>query len=281
MSGPDPATRPTVFAPGLFQGRVALVSGGSGGIGGATAWLLARLGAHVVVTGRNTARLEEMASAMEAAGVSAEVHALNVRDGAACAERLDQIWEAHGRLDILVNSAGGQFPSPAIDIPDKGWNAVIDTNLNGTWRLTQGAAQRWRDHGLAGGQADAVILNIIVVTSHGLYGIAHSQAARAGVETLSKHLAVEWAQYGIRVNCIAPGPIETPGWRVYERDALEKTIVQNPMKRAGTVWDIAEACAYLASPAANYITGITHTVDGGGQHWGEQWTSGRPNWYGG
>jgi citronellol/citronellal dehydrogenase len=132
---------------------------------------------------------------------------------------------------------------------------------------------------MADGQDGAVIINIIIVTSHGLYGIAHSQAARAGVETFSKHLAVEWAQYGIRVNCVAPGAIQNQGWRVYTDDARATYPRTNPQMRAGSSWDIAQACAWLASPAAGYITGENHIVDGGGQHWGEVWTAGKPDWF--
>ena len=279
----DFSTQPTVFAPDLFAGKVALVSGGSGDIGGATAWLLARLGARVVISGRNQDRLDATISAMTGQGLAAEAHTVDVRDGPAVDTLFDDIFDRHGRLDILVNSAGGQFPSAAIDIEEKGWNAVIESNLTGTWRMCQTAARRWRGEdgasGFAEGQTEGVILNIIIVTSHGLHGIAHSQAARAGVETLSKQLSVEWAQYGIRVNCVAPGAIDNQGWRVYSDEARASYHRTNPQMRAGTSWDIAEACAYLASPAAGYITGTNLIVDGGGQHWGEVWTTGKPDWF--
>src|SRR5690606_21431076 len=147
-------------------------------------------------------------------------------------------WEKHGRLDVLVNSAGGQFPQAAIDFSLKGWNAVINTNLNGTWHMMQAAAQRWRDSGQKGGS----IVNVVVVTTHGLYGVAHTVAARSGVIGLSRSVAVEWAQYGIRVNCVAPGAIETEGWKVYTAEARAQYPRTNPMLRAGTAWEIAEAC---------------------------------------
>lgn len=275
----DPATAPTVFAPDLFAGKVALVSGGSGDIGGATAWLLARLGAKVVLSGRNQERLDTTVATMSELGLAAEGHLVDIREGAAVTALFDDVFDRHGQLDLLVNSAGGQFASPAIDIEERGWNAVVDTNLSGTWRMCQTAARHWRDRGFAEGQTEAVILNIIIVTSHGLYGIAHSQAARAGVETFSKHLSVEWAQYGIRINCVAPGAIQNQGWRVYDEAARATYSRTNPQMRAGSSWDIAEACAYLASPAAGYITGENMIVDGGGQHWGEVWTSGKPDWF--
>ena len=148
-----------------------------------------------------------------------------------------------GRIDSLVNSAGGQFPQPAIDFSVKGWNTVINTNLNGTWYMMQAAAQRWRDRKHPGS-----IVNIVVVTTHGLYGIAHRVAARAGVIGLSRSVAVEWAPLNIRVNCVAPGAIETEGWNVYTPEARAAYPRSNPMMRAGSPWDIAEACVYLAGP---------------------------------
>ena len=179
-----------------------------------------------------------------------------------------------GRLDLLVNSAGGQFPQAAIDFSVKGWNAVINTNLNGAWHMMQAAAQRWRV-----AKSPGSIINIVVVTSHGLHGVAHTIAARAGVIGLSRAVSVEWAPLGIRVNCIAPGAIETEGWKVYSPEARAAYPRSNPMMRVGTAWDIAEACAYLGGPGANYVTGEVLTVDGGGQHWGETWTIPKPDYF--
>ena len=133
-----------------------------------------------------------------------------------------------GNIDLLVNSAGGQFPQPAIDFSEKGWNTIINTNLTGTWRMMQAAGRRWRDHDRPGS-----IVNIVVVTRQGLHGVAHTIAARAGVVALSEALAVEWAPLKIRVNCIAPGAIETPGWRVYQPEQRSTYARSNPMMRAG------------------------------------------------
>ena len=123
------------------------------------------------------------------------------------------------------------------------------------------------------------IVNIVVVTTHGLHGVAHTIAARAGVIGLSKAVAVEWAPLGIRVNCIAPGAIETEGWKVYTPAARAAYPRSNPMMRVGSAWDIAEACAYLGGPAAAYVTGEVLAVDGGGQLWGETWTIGKPDYF--
>ena len=162
----------------------------------------------------------------------------------------------------------------AIEFSAKGWNAVINTNLNGTWHMMQAAARRWRD-----AKSPGSIVNIVVVTTHGLYGVAHTIAARSAVIGLSRAVAVEWAAFGVRVNCIAPGSIETEGWKVYSPAARAAYPRSNPMMRVGSAWDIAEACAYLAGPAASYVTGETLTVDGGSQLWGETWTIPKPDYF--
>ncbi len=270
------ASHPTVYAPDALKGQVALVSGGSGGIGRAIAVLFARLGAHVVLVGRNKEKLDALCAEFAARNLSASSHAADIREPEAVAGLFDAVWAAHGRLDILVNSAGGQFPQAAIDFSIKGWNAVINTNLNGTWYMMQAAAQRWRDRKQPGS-----IVNIVVVTTHGVYGIAHTIAARSGVIGLSRAVAVEWAPLNVRVNCVAPGLIETTGWDVYSPEARAAYPRSNPMMRVGSPWDIAEACAYLSAASGKYITGETLTVDGGGQHWGETWTTAKPEYFGG
>src|SRR5277367_1893089 len=268
------AERPTIFAPGAFVGKVALVSGGAGGIGRGIAWLLARLGAHVVVAGRTRAKLDALVEVMNRRGLSASGEVADIREPEQIGALFDRVLADRGRIDLLVNSAGGQFSQSAIDFSVKGWNAVINTNLNGTWHMMQASARRWRD-----AERPGSIVNIVVVTTHGLYGVAHTIAARAGVIGLSKAVAVEWAPLGVRVNCIAPGAIETEGWKVYTSAARVAYPRSNPMMRVGTAWDIAEACAYLGGPAAAYVTGELMTVDGGGQLWGETWTIGKPDYF--
>ena len=256
------ARHPTVYAADALKDQVALISGGAGGIGRAIAWLFARLGAHVVLAGRDKVRLDALVADLAGRNLKASAHAADIRDPDAVNALFDAVWSAHGPLDGLVNSAGGQFPQAAIDFSVKGWNAVIDTNLNGTWYMMQAAARRWRDRKHPGS-----IVNIVVVTTHGLYGIAHSIAARSGVIGLSRAVAVEWAPLDIRVNCVAPGAIETEGWKVYAEAARATYPRSNPMMRAGSPFDIAEACVYLAGPSGKFVTGETLTVDGGGQLW--------------
>ena len=265
------AIRRTVFASDALKGMVVVVTGATGGIGRAIAWLFARLDAHVVLVGRNQTKLDALTASMTQRSLKVSSYTIDIREPDAVQALFEAIWKTVGRVDSLINSAGGQFPQAAIDVSVKGWNAVIDTNLNGTWYMMQAAAQHWRDARHPGN-----IVNIVVVTTHGLYGIAHSIAARSGVVGLSRSVAVEWAPLKIRVNCVAPGLIETEGWRVYSPEARAAYPRSNPMMRAGSAWDIAEACVYLAGPSGGFVTGETLTVDGGGQLWGETWTTGKP-----
>jgi citronellol/citronellal dehydrogenase len=270
------AIQRTVFASDALRGMVVVVTGSTGGIGRAIAWLFARLGAHVVLVGRNQTKLDALTERMMQHGLTVSSHTADIRDPDAVRTLFDAIWKATGRVDSLINSAGGQFPQAAIDISVKGWNAVINTNLNGTWYMMQAAAQHWRDARHPGS-----IVNIVVVTTHGLYGIAHSIAARAGIVGLSRSVAVEWAPLKIRVNCVAPGLIETEGWKVYSPEARAAYPRSNPMMHAGSAWDVAEACVYLAGPSGNFVTGETLTIDGGGQLWGETWTTVKPPYFSG
>jgi len=268
------ATHATVYAADALAGKVALVCGGAGGLGRAVAWLFARLGAHVVAAGRDAGKLGALAEAMTKRGLSASAEAVDIREPEQVAALFARVWGDRGRLDLVVNSAGGQFPQAAIDFSVKGWNAVINTNLNGTWHMMQAAARCWRD-----AKAPGSIVNVVVVTTHGLYGVAHTVAARSGVIGLSRAVAVEWAPLGIRVNCIAPGAIETAGWKVYSPEARAAYPRSNPMMRVGSAWEVAEACAYLGGPAAGYVTGEVLAVDGGGQLWGETWTIPKPDYF--
>jgi citronellol/citronellal dehydrogenase len=276
LSDDELAAHPTVYAREALKDQVVVISGGAGGIGRAIAFLFARLGAHVALVGRDKGKLDALVGRLAASGLNASAHVADIREPASVDVLFDGVWSTHDRVDGLINSAGGQFPQAAIDFSVKGWNAVIDTNLNGTWYMMQAAAKRWRDRKQAGH-----VVNIVVVTTHGLYGIAHSIAARSGVIGLSRAVAVEWAPLNIRVNCVTPGLIETAGWDVYSPEARAAYPRANPMMRVGSPWDIAEACVYLSASSGKYITGETLTVDGGGQLWGETWTIPKPGHFGG
>jgi citronellol/citronellal dehydrogenase len=267
------ASQPTSFAPGLLDGRVVVLSGAAGGIGTATAWLAARLGAHVVLAGRRLDKLAGLADSLAARGLSCETHALDVRDRASVDALFAHVWSARGRLDLLVHGAGGQFPQPAIDFSQKGWRAVVETNLDGSFHMMQSAARSWRDAKSAGS-----IVNL-VVSPRGLHHVAHTVAARAGVIAFSEAVAVEWAPLGIRVNCVAPGVIRTSGWAAYAPHVRQRYPNANPLRRAGTPWDVAEACVFLGGPSGAFITGETLEITGGGHLWGEVWTTDKPAWF--
>ncbi|WP_096701711.1 SDR family oxidoreductase [Magnetospirillum sp. 15-1] len=262
------------FRPGLFDGKAVLISGGGSGLGKAMAWLFARLGGKVAIVGRDLAKLESVCAAMGKAGLKAEHFVCNIRKPEDVDALMSKVTEALGGLDVLVNSAGGQFPQAAMDFSAKGWNAVVDTNLNGTWYMMQAAGRYWRDSGKPGS-----IVNIVTVVDRGQPGVAHTCAARAGVVALTKTVAVEWAPYNIRVNCVAPGAIDTEGQRVYTEEARQRSARGNPMMRFGDSFDIAEAAVYLSAPSGKFITGQTLTVDGGGVLWGEFWVADKPDYF--
>ena len=262
------------WRPGLFDGQVVLVSGAGTGLGKAIAYQFGRLGAKLVICGRKADPLERTAEGMRKLGIDCLTYPMTIRDPEQVAALFDAAWSHYGRLDVLVNNAGGQFPQPAIDFSVKGWNAVIDTNLNGTWYMMQAAARRWRDAAMPG-----CIVNIVAVVARGMPGVAHTSAARAGVIYLGKTLAIEWAPLHIRVNNVAPGVTATEGMNVYPEEARAEFGRANPMMKLGDAQDVADACCYLGGPTGKFITGEIIAVDGGFQMWGEQWTAGRPDYY--
>ncbi|MEQ8378664.1 SDR family oxidoreductase [Parvibaculum sp.] len=265
---------PTVYRADLFSGKTVVVSGGGSGFGKAIACLLARLGANVAICGRNEEKLAATVSLLESMGAQVFSRSLTIRDPDQVDGFIEAVWDKFGALDLLVNNAGGQFPQMALDFKVKGWNAVIDTNLNGTWYMMQSAARQWVERKTPGS-----IVNIIADIWRGMPGIAHTCAARAGVAYLSKSVAIEWAPHRIRVNCVAPGVCETSGFAQYPPEGLKTYPGANPMLHVGDAHDIAEAVAYLASPGAKFITGEVLTVDGGEQLWGDPWPPGRPDYF--
>ena len=268
----------TVYRPDLFKGKVALVSGGGSGIGRAVALLFARLGANVVICGRTQEKLDAVVAFAASKGVKMLAVATNVREPEQVEALFQRIHAEYGRLDCTVNNAGGQFPQSAIDYAPKGWAAVINNNLNGSWYMMQRAAQYWREHPLPAG-ASASIVNVVVVTERGMPGVAHTVAARAGIIGASRTVAVEWAPLGIRVNCVAPGLTATEGLSVYPPEAVREFPNANPLRRPGTALEIAEGCLYLSASSGSFITGEVLTIDGGGKLWGKLWTAGRPAYY--
>ncbi|MCS7036005.1 MAG: SDR family oxidoreductase [Saprospiraceae bacterium] len=254
-----------IFREGLFSGKVALVTGGGSGIGLEIARQFLQLGAEVFIASRKAQRLEEAMAVLQPLGM---VHSyqVDIREPDQVAGLAEFIADRSGQLDVLVNNAGGQFPSRAEDISPKGWQAVINTNLNGTWYVTQTMAQRFFFEQKAG-----IVVNIVVNHYRGFPGMAHTGAARAGVSNLTQSLAVEWAQRGIRLNCVAPGIIRSSGLEQYPPELVASIAQHVPMKRLGSTDEVAALVLFLASPAATYISGETIYVDGGAHLWGDVW----------
>ncbi|MFN3590628.1 MAG: SDR family oxidoreductase [Thermaurantiacus sp.] len=275
MTDAELAVRPTVFRHDLLDGQTLLVSGGGSGMGKAIAFLAARLGANVAICGRRADRLDATAAAIETAtGRPVLAVPMTIRDPEQVEALVEAVHDRFGGLSALVNNAGGQFPQDAIEFSRKGWLAVIDTNLNGTWWMMQEAARRWVAEAAPGN-----IINIVAQVERGMPQAAHTCAARAGVIYLSKTVATEWAPNRIRVNCIAPGVIETEGFHVYPDHALQRFHEANPMKMRGDAWDVAEAVVYMAAPSSRFITGECLVIDGGQSQWGVVWPAGMPDWF--
>lgn len=257
-----------IFRDDLLAGKVALVTGGGTGIGAAITREFTRLGATVVIASRKPENIEPAAAGLtEELGRPVHGRILDIRDRESVRSLMAGIVSEFGALDIVINNGGGQFFSPAEAISDKGWDAVVATNLTGTWNVTRAAADAWM---LKNG---GTILNITMLTGRAFPGMAHSVAARSGVEAMTRTLAVEWANKGIRVNSIAPGFVASSGIKRYPAglDLISQMRSFVPMKRLATCDEIAWAVAYLASPAGAYITGETMTIDGGKTLWGDWW----------
>ena len=274
MSHDELLSYPTIYRDGLLEGQVVLVSGGGTGIGIAIAGLCARLGAKVVVCSRKEENLQNASRLLDQIGNPYLTHAMTIRDPEEVAALMDNVWETFGQLDLLVNNAGGQFPQEAIDLTPNGWHAVTDLNLTGTFFMMQAAARHWRDRKQTGS-----VVNITAPVRRGIPQIAHSSAARAGVSNLAQTLAVEWAPLNVRVNCVAPGPIESSGLNVYPEEARSSLMRRNTMRRLGTVMEVAEAVVYIGGPSGSYITGETLAVDGGQFMWGQMWMVNEPDYY--
>lgn len=256
----------TIFADGLFADEVVLVTGGGTGIGYAVAAEVGRLGAKVALCGRRSEPLELAAGELRGAGIEVLAAPADIRVPESVDAFVSSVLERFGRIDVLVNNAGGQFPSPAEHLSPKGFEAVVRNNLLGTFHVTSAVATRAFIP-----QKRGRIVNVIAAIARGFPGMAHTGAARAGVENLTKTLAVEWAQHGVRVNAVAPGVIKTTGTAQYPPELLDMSRRATPLKRLGTAEEVGHLIVYLASRYADFITGQTMYIDGGMMLWNSPW----------
>jgi NAD(P)-dependent dehydrogenase (short-subunit alcohol dehydrogenase family) len=257
-----------IFRDGLLGGKVAVVTGGATGIGAAIAYDYARLGARVAIASRKKEKCERAAKGLaEMTGAEVLGFGCDIRERDSVKAFVADAMDSFGQIDVLVNNGGGQFMSPAELIRPRGWDSVIQTNLTGTWNMIREVAGA---HMLKHGGR---IINITMLTHRGWPGMAHSVAARSGVESLTRSLAVEWATKGIRINCIQPGIIASSGVRNYPggEKLFQQAQGEIPAKRVGSCEEVAQLATYLASPAADYVTGQVWAIDGGRSLWGRTW----------
>jgi len=263
----DESAHSRVFRDGLLDGQVCVVSGAGSGIGRETALELARLGAAVVGCGRREEPLAETAALAAGLPGSFAHEAADIRDEEAVDRLMDRVLEQHGRIDVLVNNAGGQFMAPAETISPKGFRTVIELNVQGTWLMTHAAATKAFIP-----QGGGKVLSVTLSPHHGMPGMVHSGAARAAVENMMRTLAIEWARFGIKTCALAAGQFATETLLTkYPKvviDNLERSI---PIGRAGRAEEMAWLVAYLASPAGDFYSGTTITIDGARDNWAGPW----------
>jgi citronellol/citronellal dehydrogenase len=249
----------SVFAPNLFAGKVVVVTGGGSGIGRCTAHELAALGAHTVLVGRKLEKLQTVADEITQDGGAASLQVCDIRQEEAVKQIVAAVIAQHGRIDGLVNNAGGQYMTPLEAITAKGWEAVINTNLTGGFLMARECfTQSMNKHGGA-------IVNIVADMWGSMPGMGHSGAARAGMVSFTETAALEWAAKGVRVNAVAPGYIASSGMDNYPVEMapmireMAKTI---PAGRFGSEAETAAGIVFLLSPAASFISGTTLRIDG-------------------
>ena len=249
----------SIFAPGLLAGQVVLVTGGGSGIGRCTAHELAALGAQVVLVGRNADKLQAVQDEITQDGGQASWQVCDIRQEAAVQAMVRTIVAERGRVDALINNAGGQYMTPLENIGAKGWQAVIDTNLTGGFLVARECYLQSMQR--QGGS----IVNIVADMWGSMPGMGHSGAARAGMVSFTETAAVEWAKSGVRVNAVAPGYIASSGMDHYPHEAgpmlraMRQTV---PLGRFGTEAEVSAAIVFLLSPAAAFISGSVLRVDG-------------------
>ena len=259
-----------IFAPGLLEGQIVVISGAGTGIGKAAALELAGLGATVVGCGRREEPLAGMVGEVIEAGGTAEADTLDIRDEEAVDSFMDGVVERHGRIDVLVNNAGGQFLSPAEAITPKGFRTVIDLNVQGTWQMTHAAATKAFIP-----QKQGKVLSITVSPHQGFPGMVHTGAARAAVENMMRTLSVEWARFGVRTVALAVGQFDTETLRTkYPKVVVDNVAGTVPLGRLGTEDEMAWLIAYLASPAGDFYSGSVITIDGARDNWFGSWPPG-------
>jgi citronellol/citronellal dehydrogenase len=249
-----------IFAPGLLDGQVVVVTGGGSGLGRATAVELAACGARVIAAGRRLEPLDETAALCE--GGLCEAVACDIREQEQVDALVDGALERHGRIDTLVNNAGGQYMSPAEDLTPKGFHTVVQLNFVGTWLMTHAVATKAMIP--AGG---GKIVNVTLSPHHGLPGMTHSSAARAAVENMTRVLSIEWARFQIKLTALAAGHFETEAIQKYPKPVAENVARTVPLGRMGRPEEHAWLVAYLASPAGDYCSGAIFTVDGARDNW--------------
>ncbi len=252
----------SVFRAALFAGQVVVVTGGGSGIGRCVAHELASLGATVALVGRNQDKLAVVQAELQQAGVPEDRvsrHRADIRDEAAVKALVAEVLARHGRIDALVNNAGGQYIAPLASIGVKGWQAVLDTNLTGGFLMARECfVQHMAEHG-------GSIVNMVADIWGSMPGMGHSGAARAGMVSLTETAAAEWAPHGVRVNAIAPGYIASSGMDHYPPEAaamLRKIPATVPAGRFGNEAEVSASIVFLLSPAASFISGTVLRVDG-------------------
>ena len=258
----------STFRPGLFAGQTVIVTGGGSGIGRCTAHELSALGAQVVIVGRSPDKLDSVKAEIDEDGGHALTQVCDIRDEDRVRSMVQAVLKATGRIDGLVNNAGGQYRSELKDISTKGFEAVVRNNLTGGFIVMREVFNQWMQaHG-------GSIVNIIADIWNGWPNFAHSAASRGGMHTLTECAACEWAGAKVRVNTVAPGAIMTSGLDTYEAkdDAYIRRVPSKvPMQRFGTEAEVSAVITFLLSPAASYITGSCMRVDGGAPNARELW----------
>jgi citronellol/citronellal dehydrogenase len=253
-----------IFAPGLLEGQVVIVTGGGSGLGRATAVELTGCGAQVVVAGRRAEPLEETVAMCEDGHCEAVV--CDIREEEQVEALVQGTLDRHGRIDTLVNNAGGQYMSPAEDITPKGFDTVVRLNLVGTWLMTHAVATKAMIP--AGG---GKIMNVTLSPHHGLPAMTHSSSARAAVENMTRVLSIEWARFQIKLTAIAAGHFETEALEKYPPPVRANAARTVPLGRLGRPEEHAWLVAYLASPAGDYYSGGVITLDGARDNWFGPW----------